>query len=1029
MPRLAGQTGQTVQLPSLHVPKGPTSAVEATIRPGRRLPVGLRPPALKVWPHAHSGSQSARGVQRSETGRPPGLEMPMSARAGESSSSFPAMPWDEISNTDPKYSTGTSWPPALKASLGDWKDVAPSQLSQADLRRSAYLKGRLEQMRLPEFFDEQGGPHFHRLGLGFVAKHQTEIGSAFGSRGDLHSHTNAGRGALDAEPGMIGNARSYLAAIEAVAKDTILVQQRAKIYQSQVKGSDRTKEGDVEKTRVGHLFTEVPDFEIHVPKPVILKDLIPSDLGEHRELEERNIVDRQLGHLTDIYWIEGAQMGWLFTQPEVSELSTSLDRWAASTRGVNLPMGMCRSTFCRFLLDTKLADQNSVPYFWAVQLFDSVAQPARVCAPNAQHASTAPICLMVSRWRLISVLDAIIRQHSEAINRYDVLVRIKDKMKELFQKDLPDTANLVQEPLSDEDLSPMSGDDLDQRRQTVNETSTRPCETSIEIDSACRERLLQAMLIEPEVLHLVFLYQEIFRLLYDCYAKDDQHMEFPELLRFCVDFYLVPQFATEESLKGLYEGALCLEKRPEPDIPQSVSMDRTSLTIFKKKASVLGRMSIAMRPSGKKASVKLKTIKKQSSSSALSRSSSMTSQSSKSKAVAETDSDAFNRSTSLSEDTRVSEPAFRLAAFIETIVKLSFLHAGFYGNAVQLCSSSYFKVTWLLTYLRWVMEHMHSCQDKLALAGESPDEQVAAVRALQAVPLDLWDRPPILPTDLDLPVVLQPLPGPGSRKLPRRRLRVQASAPRLRPSKGAEDQSTEAWRQKRRKSMEEAMMFQSARKTAEAPVVKKSETKKRDTLKSKVADDSSSGGEEEYLGSLPSLDQANRTSKISEIASLRSNSTQRKSLTQLGKGTEQARASVVAEDQSDVMEPQEGLLPLEDLFPAESGKPCFENGQCQLCGRVIFCEEDAKSVRDAKIQSSGNPHCRGCSVVDALSFQRHPFSRLLLGADSGVKMAKLKAKPHVGKRMHPTFPLPPESGTAFGTQALQILKKKHAMDV
>eukprot|EP00930_Biecheleria_cincta_P044627 TRINITY_DN30721_c0_g1_i1.p1 TRINITY_DN30721_c0_g1~~TRINITY_DN30721_c0_g1_i1.p1 ORF type:complete len:1108 (-),score=196.98 TRINITY_DN30721_c0_g1_i1:33-3356(-) len=1097
MPRLAGQTGQTVPLPSLNLPKGPTSAVETVIRPGRRLPVGLRPPALKVWPHA-KGSQSARGAARPEAGRPPELGMPMSARAAESWSVFPTAPWEESSDTDPKYYTGTSWPPALKASLGDWKDVAPSQLSQADLRRSAYLKGQLEQMRLTEFFDEQGGPHFQRLGLGFVAKQQKEIGSAFGSQGDLLQCTDARRGTIDTQAGIVGTSRSYLAAAEAIAKDSLIVEERALFYQSQVKESERAREGDVENARVKHLFIEVPNFEVHAPKPVNLKDLIPSDLGEAREIEERNIVERQGGNFRDPYWTEGSQMGWLFPQPEVMELSQLMDRWAASTRGANLPMGMCRSTFCRFLLDTKLADQKSVPYFWAVQLFDSVAQPVRCCPPNAHYASTAPVCLMVSRWRLISVLDAIIRQHSDAMSRYDVLSRIKDKMKELFdgvQKDAPNAASSTQEPISEDDESPKGTKNHEDRRdirqppnaasltqepipdedQSPKRTKSRedrkrqprnaasstrepisdedqsPKDTksredlqdkhrnadtedsgkSIERDSACRDRLLQSMLVEPEVLHLVFVHQEIFRLLYVCYAKDEQHMEFPELLSFCIDFYLIPQFGTESSLKGLYEAALCVEACPQPDIQQSISMNRTSISLFRNKANLL-RKSIAIGSNGRKLTGGLsgrKSPRKRTSSSAVSRSSSVVPQ--KSKTVAETESGDKNASSSgLNEDVRLAAPAFRLNAFIETIVKLAFVHTGFYGNAVQLCSSSYFKVTWLLTYLRCVMSHMHACQDKAAFAGEAPDEQLAAVKALRAVPLDLWDRPPILPTVLDMPVMLQPLPGPGNRKLPRRRLRVQASAPRLRPSKCAEEQSTETWRRKRRMSMEETMMQHSTHKSPEA-VVQKSLT--RDSLKSE-AGDSSSSEEEEYIGSVPPLEHSSRKSRVAHTAFLRSKSKTKSQIGEKLRGdieqVEQAHSSHSshAGHQPEPQQPHQGLLPLEDLFPVESGQPCFVDGECQLCGRKVFCQGDEKSVMDAKIQSFGNPHCRGCSLVDAISLQRHPFARLLVGADAEVKTAPLEAKPHVGKRLHPTFPLPPESGEGFGSEALQYLKRALVSD-
>jgi len=270
-----------------------------------------------------------------------------------------------------------------------------------------------------------------------------------------------------------------------------------------------------------------------------------------------------------------------------------------------------------------------------------------------------------------------------------------------------------------------------------------------------------------------------------------------------------------------------------------------------------------------------------------------------------------------------------------------------------------------------------------------------------------------------LPVMLQPLPGPGNRRLPRRRFKVQASAPRLRPSKGAKEESTESWMQKRRGSIEEQLQHHDALWTAARKAAWRNSQ-----IAGHTAEEDSSSGEEEYVGSLSVLDQAKRQSKIMGVT--RSEPLPKKSVVrqveQLGRGGTPEIVSLPNE----IPLPEDGMLPLEDLFPIESGKPCFEDGECQLCGRKIFCEDDGKSVRDAKILSFGNPHCRGCSVVDALSFQQHPFSRLLLGADPGVKMAKLKAKPYAGKRMHPTFPLPPEPGATFCTNALQTIHRNLA---
>ena len=72
--------------------------------------------------------------------------------------------------------------PALQITGSEWGGSA-SSLVQADLVRNQRLKHQLSRLRLSDFFDAHGGPHFKRLSITFAAKQNREVGSTFGSTG------------------------------------------------------------------------------------------------------------------------------------------------------------------------------------------------------------------------------------------------------------------------------------------------------------------------------------------------------------------------------------------------------------------------------------------------------------------------------------------------------------------------------------------------------------------------------------------------------------------------------------------------------------------------------------------------------------------------------------------------------------------------------------------------------------------------------------------------------------------------------
>mmetsp|Transcript_78677 Transcript_78677/g.138759 ORF Transcript_78677/g.138759 Transcript_78677/m.138759 type:complete len:1058 (+) Transcript_78677:171-3344(+) len=998
---------------------------------------------------------------------------PLSARQSQTQSSWRTFDEEppEVSKFGVSASTMSSWTPALKATLQEW-DRPAAALDHSDLRRNAQLKRHLSNMRISDYFNKHGENLFEGLGLSFAAKQNKQVSSTFGSQADLHADFRFdNEELLQSSAPAIKNAKTYLAAAEALSKDMVFTKNRAEALLLQVSESEEMKTEEVQERRLGLLFLEIPYYQAYLPKTISLRQVVPDDVTEEREYNEKILIERQNAHLSDRNWFEGMQMNWIMSMDEVLTLSQDLERWTTASRGSNLPMGMDRATFCRFLHDAHLWDKKKVPYFWAVQLFDGVAQQARCCPPNAQNAATAALQGIASKWRLISVVDVIIRQHAEAIQRYDILTRIHEaslkidgatasierQTSSVDEKDHdhphfeePDSDN-HDEDHSKKALAHGSSRHLEKaERKSVSMASSeshgeyakrseRSAKASLERDSAHRERLLSSMLLEPEILHLVVLYQEIFIKLYRCYAGRKRHMDFPELLQFCVDFQIAPYFITQSSLKSLYESAVCLDIKQKEDKENHEEISVSdAMAAFQKTARQAGKVSLAFKdqPDAKNKDQKAASPEKQQVPESVpesSKSARAARQESKNDkhlggASSKTNNLSASRSSgavprkSASFETRTSKrgsawqlpvepPArpkqtefegyFSETAFMETLCKVAFLHLGFYGNAMQSGSTSCFKLTWLIAYLRYVMEHIRKSAKRHPELSDSP-----AHRSIEAVSDEMWANPPVLESLLDCtPTLLQPEPGPGNKKLPKRRGRHQDMAPRLRPALKTEALALETWRQKRRISAQETLS-----KARSSIVLVNSMSSKKMSEMEQVKDDTSDE-EDEFL---KGIDLAQKSSFLPDPAAAKTM-------------TESAQLVVPTD-------PVGGLLPMEDLFVYEAGKAGILEGGCQLCGRVLAGE--ALQVKALDLLTKGNPQCRCCSIVDAMVLSRHPFSRLMMTSTNtgmarvGAKVGKLnrpKAKPHVGDPLRCAYSPVPEP-MASGLGSGMVLGTRHGHD-
>jgi len=592
------------------------------------------------------------------------------------------------------------------------------------------------------------------------------------------------------------------------------------------------------------------------------------------------------------------------------------------------------------LLDLDLVGEK-VPYFWAVALFDSMAQPMRLCPPTAHHAATAPVVSVVNRFRLISVMDVIIRQHFEAMNREDFLQRVKQ-----YAKKLKVYCDAVPGSKRDSVEGPTA------KQAESNQKSPPKGKAENGLANATRDRLISAMLIEPEVLHLVFCFQHPIQSLFDCYAPKG-YMQFTDFWQFCVDFQLAPRFVTEQQLKKAYEAAECfiiLPPRLVREPPRGASKAR-----------------------GKKGSDGQKRSKAASSPMPASTPTQSQPSETRQEEPRERHLSTDSTITTVSEDAselQECETSFGAAAFFETLCRISFLYLSFYGSTLLQSSSSYFKISWLLSYLRsmsfLMLDHMH--------LEEKPLEPLVGAAAVVSQLPGLWNDLANQSLAEFGVVYLQPAPGPGNRKMLRRRSRQQSMAPRLKPGKQTKDAAQSLNKQKTLSNIREA-----CKNLGKAALVvkKMTQNQKLSGVVPRKLDDSSS--EED----IPQPAQSKR-GLSNDVTKERIEALTTRVAASFQKPKKQKKT------ETDVM-------PLDDLLKVEASLPAVVHGVCQLCER---------SIQEGHF---GNPACRGCSIVDPISLQAHPFARLLYLDSNPYGNAKLlrpKVKPQMGERLRPAFQLP-----------------------
>jgi len=294
--------------------------------------------------------------------------------------------------------------------------VALHTLHLGDLRRSKSLRMEMQALKLHDYFDNRGTPRFRRLGLSFAAKQNEEVKDSFGSI-IKNEDQEANKRTF--------SAKSYFCATQAILKDIHHGEELKLQTLKAVDEMERFRVEDVQLRQLEMLFLEVPNFERYMPIDVIRGELLPPTIDKDAESKERKSSERSTSYLADTRWVEGRRMGWMMTRYEALMLSDFSVLWTRASRTNNCPFGMDRPTFCRMILDLGLVDQQKVPYYWAISLFDSMAQAVRCCPPDATWSHSAPAAFVVNRWALLSIFDTLLRQHYDESTKAEFFVNLQ----------------------------------------------------------------------------------------------------------------------------------------------------------------------------------------------------------------------------------------------------------------------------------------------------------------------------------------------------------------------------------------------------------------------------------------------------------------------------------------------------------------------------------------------------------------------------------------------------------------------------
>lgn len=227
------------------------------------------------------------------------------------------------------------------------------------------------------------------------------------------------------------------------------------------------------------------------------------------------------------------------------------------------PISLHRSTFCRFVLDCKLAHANKLPYVEAID--KGFEQWKRV--------GSGGVCGGIGR----EVVE--LAQFAQSI--FGLIKRHYDKNQEYFfsQEDPVELKVEKHEMVVFTETRPTlrAAEEMIPYCKWVDEKYSSRCEKlpTVRPSSISWQRwMVRNMLIEPGVIHLITSYHWIFTSLFEAYAVHG-HVTETHFLRFCKDFELIPDWGAQQLYVSAYRNSECrgaITVQPDHRIIQKMAL-------------------------------------------------------------------------------------------------------------------------------------------------------------------------------------------------------------------------------------------------------------------------------------------------------------------------------------------------------------------------------------------------------------------------------------------------------------------------
>lgn len=509
----------------------------------------------------------------------------------------------------------------LEARFKD-KFLRPIEAVQGrDLQCDSDLREEILALRLSDHFDFQGLPRFRRLGMSVVVKEQSHLPAMqvaptqghvrhghvrhghVGHVGEAAGHEDETSKEPQAGPKQIGF-RAFRLSSRTLERDMHRWRQNCEEATSQLQASDIFATKDVQGRQLEVFFQQVPDFERFLPegKSPAEFNLPELDLvDDHNEKRLQNIANR---YFEDDRWFAGHLMNWSMTKYEARGFSQILTMWILAARSKQCDFAMDRPTFCQLILDLGLVDQKRVPFFWAVSLFDSLAKPMFVTEEGERLTSSCQIAQMVNRWQLLSVLDVILRRHFDSASIRTFIASLF----EIAQLRLPAwvitqsglTQERYEELIRRGEISGVPAPELKSKATQKQKPQEHDAKKELYPQESRRERRICSMLLEPEVLHVLWQYSAVFSHLWASYSNSSGHLTYSAVVQLCEDLQICPKLISAHCLKQLYESSRCLELLTPPGRTSILVPPKTSMHLavhkvmdVKRVAKIIGSLTKA----------------------------------------------------------------------------------------------------------------------------------------------------------------------------------------------------------------------------------------------------------------------------------------------------------------------------------------------------------------------------------------------------------------------------------------------------